>query len=212
VGSGTVFIIDDDDSMRVALARLLACGGYQVRGYASAGDFLLEQALPRPGCILLDVLMPGPSGLDLQRALARQTTPLPIVFLSGHGDIPKTVRAIKAGASDFLTKPVERDVLFAAVAGAVAQDVVAAAEFDHHQYVRTRYATLTAREREVFGHVVAGRLSKQIAGDLGTSVRTIKAHRSRIMEKLKVASLLDLGKVAELLQGSDLGIQLRGGR
>jgi len=197
-----VYVVDDDELVRTATSRLLRLAGYEVRDYASAGEFLLEETPAGPGCIVLDVLMPGPSGLDLQAALTRRARPLPIVFLSGHGDIPMSVRAVKAGAVDFLTKPVDRNVLFAAVAHAIEQSVAEQATAGHLQAARAGFARLTPREREVFAEVVAGRLSKQIAHRLGTSERTIKAHRQQIMEKMQVSGLVELGKLAELLHGA----------
>ena len=171
----------------------------------------MQPAPVGPGCIVLDVLMPGPSGLDLQRALARRATSLPIVFLSGHGDIQMSVRAIKDGAVDFLTKPVERDTLFAAVASAIEQSVAKQAASKQLQAARACYAALTPREREVFAQVIAGQLSKQIASDLGASERTIKAHRSSIMEKMKVTSLVELGQLAEMLHAAgDLAVPPNG--
>jgi FixJ family two-component response regulator len=197
-----VHVIDDDELVRTALSRLLRLGGYEVRSYASAGDYLLEQPSSGPGCIVLDVLMPGPSGLDLQQALARRPHPLPIVFVSGHGDIPMSVRAVKAGAVDFLTKPVDREALFAAVASALEQSAGDKPASDHLEAARACYAALTPREREVFAEVAAGQLSKQIAHRLGRSERTIKAHRQQIMEKMKVANLVELGKLVELLHSA----------
>jgi len=200
--SATVHVIDDDELVRTALARLLRLAGYEVRSYASAGEFLLEPPPAAPGCLVLDVRMPGPSGLDLQDALARRAGSLPIVFMSGHGDIPMSVRAVKAGAVDFLTKPVDRELLFAAVASAVERSATQQHSTDDAQAARSRYATLTPREQQVLKEVAAGRLSKQIAADLGTAERTIKAHRSRIMEKMNVASLLELGKLVEALRAA----------
>ncbi|HEY6235840.1 MAG TPA: response regulator [Candidatus Elarobacter sp.] len=200
--SATVHVIDDDELVRTALSRLLRMAGYEVRDYASAGAFLLEPAPAAPGCLLLDVRMPGPSGLELQDALARRAGSLPIVFMSGHGDIAMSVRAVKAGAVDFLTKPVDRELLFTAVAGAIERSATRQQAIDDAHAARSRYATLTPREQEVLAEVAAGRLSKQIAADLGTAERTIKAHRSRIMEKMNVASLLELGKLIEVLRAA----------
>jgi FixJ family two-component response regulator len=202
-GKGVVVhVVDDDAGMRAGLCRLLEAAGYDVRAYASAGDFLLGNADDdRPSCVVLDVRMPGPSGLDLQEALARRDHPLPVVFLTGHGDIPMTVRALKAGAADFLTKPVKRADLLSAVEGALAQDAARRAERDELRLLRTRYATLTPREREVFALVVTGKLNKQIAGDIGAAERTVKAHRAQVMEKMRVGSLPELVRVAERLAG-----------
>jgi FixJ family two-component response regulator len=183
--------------------RLLQAAGYEVRGYASAGEFLLGRTdRDAPGCVVLDVRMPGPSGLDLQEALARLEVPVPIVFLTGHGDIPTSVRAMKAGAVDFLTKPVSREALLAAVRSALGRDAETRAARARLHAWRSRYSSLTPREREVFAGVVAGKLNKQIAAELGTAERTIKAHRAQVMEKMQVASLAELVHVAEQLQSA----------
>ncbi len=200
-----VHVVDDDDSMRTAVVRLLQAAGYQARGYGSAGEFLLGRSdRDAPGCAVLDVRMPGPSGLDLQEALARFDVPLPIVFLTGHGDIPMSVRAIKAGAVDFLTKPVSREVLLGAVRSAIARDAETRAAREVLRVLRARYESLTPREREVFTGVVAGRLNKQIAADLGTAERTIKAHRAQVMEKMQVASVAELVQAADQLGAAGL--------
>ena len=192
-----VHVVDDDDSVRTAVVRLLQAAGYEARGYASAGEFLLGRSdRNAPGCVVLDVRLPGPSGLDLQEALARLEVPLPIVFLTGHGDIPMSVRAMKAGAVDFLTKPVSREALLAAVRVAVARDADTRATREGLRGLRARYESLTPREREVFAGIVAGRLNKQIAAELGTAERTIKAHRAHVMEKMDVASVAELVRIA----------------
>jgi FixJ family two-component response regulator len=199
-----VHVVDDDDSVRTAVVRLLQAAGHDARGYASAGEFLLGRSdRDAPGCVVLDVRLPGPSGLDLQEALARLDVPLPIVFLTGHGDIPMSVRAMKAGAVDFLTKPVSRDVLLAAVRTALARDAETRSAHERRHAFRARYEMLTPREREVFAGVVAGKLNKQIAGELGTAERTVKAHRAQVMEKMQVASVAELVHVADQLS-SDL--------
>jgi FixJ family two-component response regulator len=198
-----VHVVDDDDSVRTAVQRLLQAAGYEVRGYASAGEFLLGRSdRDAPGCVVLDVRMPGPSGLDLQEALARLEVPVPIVFLTGHGDIPTSVRAMKAGAVDFLTKPVSREALLAAVRSALGRDAEARAARARVQAWHSRFASLTPREREVFAGVVAGKLNKQIAAELGTAERTVKAHRAQVMEKMQVASLAELVHVAEQLHAA----------
>jgi FixJ family two-component response regulator len=179
--------------------RLLGAAGYQVRGHASAGEFLLAQPEKTPGCVVLDVQMPGPSGLDLQTAFEARDDALPIIFLTGHGDIPMSVRAMKAGAVDFLTKPVERMALLNAVHNALARDAENRMARDRMSVWRSRFATLTARERAVFTLVVVGKLNKQIATELGASERTVKAHRAQVMEKMQVASLAELVHVAEQL-------------
>jgi FixJ family two-component response regulator len=196
-----VHVVDEDDSLRTALLRLLRAAGYQVRGHASAGEFLLAQPGNTPGCVVLDVRLPGPSGLDVQRAFQERDDALPIIFLTGHGDIPMSVRAMKAGAVDFLTKPVERQALLSAVQNALARDAENRMARDRVGLWRSRLETLTARERAVFTLVVAGKLNKQIAAELGTSERTVKAHRAQVMEKMQVTSLAELVHVAEQLPG-----------
>lgn len=195
----TVHVVDDDESLRTALAGLLRVSGYEVHAYASAGEFLCADLASLRGCILLDLRMPGPDGLALQATLTKRGCRLPIVFMSAHGDIPASVRAMKGGASDFLTKPVERTELLAALEAAHARFDARAAGEDHLAQVRERYSQLTRREREVFAAVAAGRLNKQIAGDLGISLRTVKIHRGRVMEKLQADSPATLGRIAEQL-------------
>ncbi len=182
--------------------RLLRASGYEVRGYASAGEFLLAGAGDAPGCILLDVRMPGPSGLDLQSALCKRSDGLPIIFLTGHGDIPMSVRAMKAGAVDFLTKPVQRKSLLTAVHNALVQDADNRVARDRLSALEARYESLTPRERSVFTLVVAGKLNKQIASELGVSERTVKAHRAQVMDKMEVTSLTELARVAEQLNAA----------
>ena len=202
-----VHVVDDDDSVRTAVVRLLHAAGYEARGYASAGEFLLGRSdRNAPGCVVLDVRLPGPSGLDLQEALARLEVPLPIVFLTGHGDIPMSVHAMKAGAVDFLTKPVSREALLAAVRVALARDADTRAAREGLRTLRARYESLTPREREVFAGIVTGRLNKQIAAELGTAERTIKAHRAHVMEKMGVASVAELVRIAgQLGAGKPIG-------
>ena len=198
-----VHVVDDDDAVRTAVVRLLQAAGHEARGYASAGEFLLGRSdRNAPGCAVLDVRLPGPSGLDLQEALARLEVPIPIVFLTGHGDIPMSVRAMKAGAVDFLTKPVRAEALLAAVRNALARDAEARSTRERLQAFRTRYETLTPREREVFTGVVAGKLNKQIAAELGTAERTVKAHRAQVMEKMQVGSVAELVHVADALHAA----------
>jgi FixJ family two-component response regulator len=197
---GRVHIVDDDDSFRIAMERRLKLAGYQVATYPSAQQ-LLDQ-LPDEnelGCILLDVQIPGLSGPELQRRLAELRSMLPIVFLTGHADTPTTVRAIKAGAEDFLTKPVESAQLLGAIERALARHSIERGERQKLEDMRSLLATLTPREHEVFGLVVRGKLNKQIAYELGTTERTIKAHRHQVMEKMKVQSLAELVSIAERL-------------
>jgi FixJ family two-component response regulator len=196
-----VRVVDDDDSVRTGVVRLLRAAGYEAVGYRSAGDFLLDDSgRSAPGCIVLDVRMPGPSGLELQDALAQRGVALPIIFLTGHGDIPMSVRAMKAGAIDFLTKPISGKSLLGAVQTALAHDAAQRAASARVLALRTRFDTLTPREREVFSGVIAGKLNKQIAAELGTAERTIKAHRARVMEKMQVTSVAELVYVANQLQ------------
>jgi len=198
-----IHLVDDDKSVRTAIARLLRAAGYDVETYDSAGAFLLACPARSPGCILLDVRMPGPSGLDLQEALAKQDGSLPIIFLTGHGDIPMSVRAIKAGAVDFLTKPVKRDALLAAVQTALARDAADRTLYEQLRGWRASHQALTAREREVFERVITGRLNKEIAAELGTAERTVKAHRAQVMGKMRVNSLAELVHVADQLRAAD---------
>jgi FixJ family two-component response regulator len=195
-----IHVVDDDESMRGALLRLLGAAGYEARGYKSAGEFLLHPHPDRPGCLLLDVQLPGPSGLDLQAALSRQGISLPVVFLTGHGTVAAGVAAMKDGAVDFLEKPVERAALLDAIQRALARDSAQREARDETAALRARFATLTPREREVFGHIVAGRLNKQIAATLGIAERTVKAERAQVMAKLEVGSAAELGRLAERLR------------
>ena len=190
-------VVDDDLSVRTAVTRLLRATKYAVRSFASASEFLDSDPCTEPGCILLDLQMPGTSGLDLQQALARLEKQLPIIFLSGRGDIPASVRAMKAGAVDFLTKPVTRDALMGAVQNALSVDAKSRAARAALRKLQNRFDNLSPREREVLVHVVSGKLNKQIAFDLGTAERTIKAHRARIMEKLQVQSVAELVRLAQ---------------
>ena len=195
-----VHVIEDDESSRIASSRLLRNAGYAVRVYSSGAEFL-AQPPTEAGCIVLDLRLPGPSGLDLQQRLTTAENPLPIVFLTGTGDIPKTVRAMKAGAVDFLTKPVDAPVLLDAVARAVARDAENRVVRARQDEARTRYTRLTPRERDVFAHLISGQLNKQIGYDLGISERTTKIHRQKVLEKMQADSIADLVRAA-----ADLGI------
>jgi FixJ family two-component response regulator len=192
-----IHVVDDDAAYRRAVARLLEASGYRVALYASAAQLLETSPPPEPGCILLDIQMEGLNGLELQERLAEAGNRLPIVFLTGHADVPSSVRAIKAGAEDFLTKPAAKEVLLAAVERALARFHAAAANDERIGALQARLAKLTRREREVFDLVVRGRLNKQIAHELGASERTIKAHRHNIMHKLQMQSLAELVLFAE---------------
>ena len=192
----TVFIVDDDASFRNAMERLLRAGGYAVQTFASATEFLQCARTDAPGCVLLDLQMPGPSGLDLQSALVRSEDPLPIVFVTGQGDIPTSVHAMRAGADDFLTKPVKKSVLFPAIERALARDARDRAQRARRRDLRARFDALTPREREVLAHVLSGQLNKQIAADVHASERTVKAHRANLMAKLQVQSVAELAHLA----------------
>jgi FixJ family two-component response regulator len=195
-----IHVVDDDESLRAALLRLLNAAGFEVRGYASTGEFLLRPPPDRPGCVLLDVRLPGPSGLDLQEVMHDHGIDLPIIFLTGHADVSSSVRAMKAGAVDFLEKPVDRDTLLGALARALARDVGARNERDHSHQLRAQFALLTPREREVFDRVVGGKANKIIASELGIAERTVKVHRAQVMVKLCVGSSAELGRLAEQLR------------
>lgn len=194
-----IHIVDDDESVRSALKRLLLTAGYGVRTYASAGEFLLDPPPDTPGCLLLDLRMPGPSGLDLQDALVRHGVRLPVIFFSGHGDLATGIRAMKAGAVDFLTKPVESKVLLEAIASALRTDAARRTSHGAGADLLARYAQLTAREREVLQGVVAGQLNKQIAATLGIAERTVKAQRAQVMAKLGATTAAELGRIAAQL-------------
>jgi FixJ family two-component response regulator len=195
---GTVHIVDDDAPFRIAIERRLKKAGYDVATYGTAQQLL--DRLPGdnvPGCILLDVKIPGLTGPELQERLGQLGSVLPIVFLTGHGDIPMSVRAIKAGARDFLTKPVSSEDLLHAIETALAHHEGLLSQREELDATRERIASLTPREREVFGLVVRGKINKQIAFALGTTTRTIKAHRHNVMEKMQVQSLAELVSIAE---------------
>jgi FixJ family two-component response regulator len=196
----TVYLVDDEPGVLKALSRLLRARGYEVKPYFSPQLFLEEHDVAVPGCAILDVSMPGLDGLELQRALtAAGGSHRPVVFVTGKGDIPTSVRAMKAGAIDFLTKPVKDKDLFEAVSRAEALDAESRRIHSELESMQAKFRTLTPREREVLTHVVAGRLNKQIAGDLGTAEKTIKVHRSRMMEKLGIRMVADLVRMAEKL-------------
>jgi FixJ family two-component response regulator len=195
-----IHVVDDDESLRIALLRLLEAAGFEARSYASTGEFLLQPPDGRPGCILLDVRMPGPSGLELQAALQRQGIMLPVVFLTGHADVATTVRAMKAGAVDFLEKPVQREVLLESLRLALDRNNSERTLREEEGRLRTRIESLTSRERDVFNLVVAGKLNKQIADELGIGERTVKAQRAQVMLKLGVDSAAELGRLAEQFQ------------
>ena len=194
-----VQVVDDEAGMRKALTRLLRAEGFEVRAFASAREFLAASPAEEGACLVLDVTMPDLDGLELQRRLTRAGARMPVVFLTGNGDIPMSVRAIKEGAVDFLTKPVNDADLLRAVRAAL--ELAASRKTAHAETaaLSARHASLTPREREVMTHVIAGKLNKQIAADLGTGEQNIKIHRGRVMEKMGVESLADLVRAAERL-------------
>jgi len=188
-------VVDDDASFRKAVARMLRASGFAVKTFASAAEYLAAPEVEIPGCVLVDLQMPGSSGLDLQEALARAGHAMPIIFLSGHGDIPTTVQAMRRGAEDFLTKRASREELLAAVRRALVRDARDRGEQARGEALRERFAALSPREREVLEHVVQGKLNKQIAADLGIHERTVKLHRTAITTKLGVFSVAELTKL-----------------
>jgi len=194
--TSTVFIVDDAREVRMGLSRLLAAAGYRVRAFESAACFLEEHDVEAPGCLLLDVCMPGLSGLELQRTLVGSPGARPIVFLTGRGDIQTSVHAMKEGAVDFLTKPVDESQLFAAVEQALKRDAEQRLERAIRDTIHKRLAMLTPRERQVMAHVIRGRLNKQIAADLGTGEKTVKVHRARVMSKMVARSVAELVQLA----------------
>jgi FixJ family two-component response regulator len=195
--SPTVFVVDDYAPVRSSISRLLRAAGFAVTAFGSPQEFLAQYDPRIPGCLVLDLDMPAVNGFELQRILAKKGSVLPIIFLTGHGDIPKSVRAMKHGASDFLTKPVNDEDLLAAIRVAIEKDCALRRGQTNLSEIRAHLATLTPREREVLEHVVTGKLNKQIAGDLGTVEQTVKVHRARVMQKLKVHSVAELVRLTE---------------
>lgn len=191
-----VYVVDDDAAVRTAIARLLNSVGLEVRAFASAAEFLAFPRPPRPGCLVLDVRLPRLGGLELQQRLLAADATLPIIFVSGQADVLMTVRALKAGAADFLEKPFHDQDLLDAVQRAIESNRAGRLHESELTALRAAYATLTPREREVFSHVVSGNPDRQIADTLGTSDQTIQIHRDRVMEKLGAASLADLVRLA----------------
>jgi len=188
----TVFVVDDDAAVRRSMMRLLRSAGWNAEAFASAGDFLERAPITGPGCVLLDVNMPGMTGLELQDRMAVAGITLPVVFLTGKGDIPMSVRAMKHGAVDFLVKPVEEEDLFQALELAIRRQADEAAGRRQRDSILARLALLSDREREVLERVIQGRLNKQIAYDLGIVEKTVKAHRGRIMEKMQAHTIAEL--------------------
>jgi FixJ family two-component response regulator len=192
-----VFVVDDNPSVRKSLSRLLAAAGYTVEAFASAREFLTRVPSEGPCCLVLDVRMPGLTGIELQAALAAAGRRMSIVFLTGHVDVPMSVKAMKGGAVDLLTKPIDREALLAAIVRAVAKDTEDRSEEIRIAEIRQRVKTLTVRETQVFALVVTGMLNKQIAFDLGVVEKTIKVHRARVMEKMRAGSVAELVRLAD---------------
>ena len=194
--SHMVFLIDDEPSVLKALARVIGATGFRTASFSSPQSFLEQYEPAARGCIVLDVSMPGFTGLELQQALIEKNCSLPIVFLTARGDIPTSVRAMKHGAVDFLTKPVDDNDLIAAVDRALAREATDHVRRAQITELQLRFSTLTSREQEVLGHVIAGRLNKQIAAVLGTTEKTVKVHRARVMEKMQAQSLAELVRLS----------------
>jgi len=204
---GVVHVVDDDNAFRRAMQRVLSAAGHKPKLYASAPEYLAAGDSEGPACVLLDLRMPGASGLDLQSALAAREDAHPVIFLSGHGDIPSTVRAMQGGALDFLTKPVRKDTLLEAIGRALLSDMERQERRVHRVDIKQRYSRLTPRERQVMAGVVAGRLNKQICFALDSAERTVKTHRARVMDKMEVRSVAELVRLAEELAAAGIALE-----
>jgi FixJ family two-component response regulator len=194
-----VFVVDDDPSVREALESLIVQAGWRAQVFESAQDFLSFPRAPTPNCLVLDVSLPGLNGLELQSLIAGDRIDMPIIFLTGHADVPMTVKAMKAGAVEFLTKPIAEDVLINAIGSAIARSRVTLDQENESHALRSLYAKLTPRERDVMTLVVRGLLNKQVGGELGMAEITVKAHRGQVMRKMKAASFADLVNMAARL-------------
>jgi|SRR5579862_3782416 len=199
----TVFIVDDDVSVRESLELLVRNENWKPQPFASAQEFLNHPRTPVPSCLILDLSLPGLNGLELQKQLAAQHIHMPIIFITGYGDVPKSVQAMKAGALEFLTKPLDNDALIGAIRNALERSRLDLAQDAEMQELRTRYASLTPREQQVMTLVVSGLLNKQVGGQLGISEITVKAHRGQVMQKMKADSLATLVKLAAKLHSSE---------
>jgi len=194
--TSTVFVVDDDASFLASVVRLLRASGFLVNAFSSAADFLAQRPPDAPGCVVADLQMPGMTGIELQEALVQSENPLPILFLTGHGDIPTSVKAMRHGAEDFLTKRAPKEELLSAINRALARDVRDRDERTRRRTLRARFEKFTPREREVLAHVLRGQLNKQIAADLGIDERSVKRHRTSFMAKLQVQSVAELAQLA----------------
>ena len=195
--TGTIFIVDDDASFLRSLSRLLAAVGYSVEAYVSAHEFFARPGPDRPGCVVADLQMPGINGLQLQDMLRRSSNPLPVIFLTGQGDIPTTVSAMRSGAEDFLTKRAPKEELLAAVERALERDTRERQHRQRQQELNGRLSGLSAREREVLSYVVQGKMNKEIAADLQINLRTVKLHRTNLTRKLNIQSVAELTRLAD---------------